>query len=300
MSNQTLDQEITQYIIDNINDNNVPWRKPYEATHVTVITPMRHNHEFYRGINTILLMSAAFCRQYTSPYWLTYRQAQSISAKVRKSEKGFRVIKFGTFEPEDSKTLPSSGSTNPEKSRQRPYIKRYTVFNIEQIENLPEDYQQVRTVEKITTHEVHRFADALSIPVRHGNSHGQYIRSGNDEEHIRLPNYECYPDDDAYIATFFHELIHATGHQKRLARLESNPDDAQQSFEELVAELGSVMLCNRFGISTDTDNRHIPYIKGWLQGLKNDHRMIRKAASEAQKAIDYLMEVPGVPNSIQR
>ena len=99
MSNQTLDQEITQYIIDNINDNNVPWRKPYEATHVTVITPMRHNHEFYRGINTILLMSAAFCRQYTSPYWLTYRQAQSISAKVRKSEKGFRVIKFGTFEP---------------------------------------------------------------------------------------------------------------------------------------------------------------------------------------------------------
>jgi len=300
MSAQTLDQEITQYIIDNISDNNVPWRRPSDASHATVTTPMRHNHEFYRGINTILLMSAAFCRQYTSPYWLTYKQAQSISAHVRKLEKGFRVIKFGTFEPDETKAASSAESGDPEMQNLRPYIKRYTVFNIEQIENLPGDYQQVRTVEKITTHKVHRFAEALSIPVRHGNSHGQYIRTGNSEEHIRLPNYESYTDDDAYIATFFHELIHATGHQKRLDRLVKDPDDEQKSFEELVAELGSVMLCQRYGISTDTDNRHIPYIKGWLHGLRNDHRMIRKAASEAQKAIDFLLAAPGIPSTIGR
>ncbi|OED44350.1 hypothetical protein AB833_01720 [Chromatiales bacterium (ex Bugula neritina AB1)] len=298
MPTHSLDEEITQYIIDNITDNNVPWRRPSDASHPTITTPMRHNHEFYRGINKILLMTASFCHQYTSPYWLTYKQAQSISAHVRKSEKGFRVIKFGTFEPDDTKAASPVVSDDAEMNNRRPYIKRYTVFNIEQIDNLPADYQQVRTVEKITTHEVHRFADALSIPVRHGNSHGQYIRLDDGTEHIRLPNYDSYPDDDAYIATFFHELIHATGHQKRLDRLVKDPDKAQTSFEELVAELGSVMLCQRFGISTNTDHRHIPYIKGWLQGLKNDHRMIRKAAGEAQKAIDFLLAMPGVPHSI--
>lgn len=300
MSPQSLDQEITQYIIDNISDSTVPWRRPSDASHPTVTTPMRHNHEFYRGINTVLLMAASFCQQYTSPYWLTYRQAKSISAHVRKSEKGFRVVKFGTYEPENTKTSPQNVSADPERSSQRPYVKRYTVFNIEQIDNLPHDYQQIRTVEKITTHEVHRFADVLSIPVRHGSSYGQYICVDDGTEHIRLPNYETFPDENAYIATFFHELIHATGHQKRLDRLMKDPTEAQKSFEELVAELGSVLLCQRFGISTDTDNRHIPYIKGWLQGLKNDHSMIRKAASEAQKAIDFLLAVPGAPHPVQR
>jgi len=281
------DQYITDAIIEAIErGNTLPWRKPHNVSSFTIQTPLRHDGEYYRGMNILLLIAAAYKGEYSSPYFMTYKQAQSLGAQVRKNEKGYKVIKFGTFDPKNEAKAPE---TEDSSKKRRPYLRAYTVFNLAQIEGLPEHYQQQREVEIITRHELHTYADAMSIPVIHGHSHGAYIRVGKEQESIRLPNLEDYPNEDAYIATYFHELIHATGHEKRLDRLQRHPSDEEEAFEELVAEIGSTLLCNRFGISTDADKRHIPYIAHWLQYLRSDTKFIRKAASEAQKAIDLIL-----------
>ena len=111
---------------------------------------------------------------------------------------------------------------------------------------------------------------------------------------INMPPIEYHDDSEAYYATFFHELIHSTGHAKRLGREEViNPNkfgSTPYSEEELVAELGASFLCGVTGIDRELIIENAAaYIQGWLGKLKGDKQFIFKAAAEAQKAVDFII-----------
>src|SRR5580704_13002565 len=112
-------------------------------------------------------------------------------------------------------------------------------------------------------------------------------------DRVTLPPPELFTSDEEYYATGFHELIHSTGHQKRLAResvLEATPfGSASYSREELVAELGAAYLCAEGGISAAVIENQSAYLAGWLKKLRDDRKLIVHAAAQAQRAADYVL-----------
>ena len=82
---------------------------------------------------------------------------------------------------------------------------------------------------------------------------------------------------------------HWTGATKRLDRLGRFNDRKAYAFEELVAEIGNCMLCAQIGVEPEFD-QSAAYVEGWLEAMKEDSRAIFRAASEAQKAVDYIMD----------
>ena len=107
---------------------------------------------------------------------------------------------------------------------------------------------------------------------------------------VTMPSPTAFHPRAEYYSTMFHELVHSTGHAKRLAR--EGFDKPQQfgsesySREELVAEMGSAMLCGVTGIEQATLANSAAYLKSWIVRLKSDSRLIISAASAAQKAAE--------------
>lgn len=270
------EEKITQFILDNFSNCTVPWRPGYTTNAPSIVTPIRNNGEYYRGINVLVLMSSSIQQEFTCPFWITFKQCMAEGGNL-KGQKGTRIIKYGTTEIE--------GRKPEDDPRKISYLRAYSVFNIEQATGLPDDFVERRTVAEPCTHSLHELVEACGVTLLHGSNEGVYYP---DYDQIRLPNKSNYVDDDAYAATLAHELVHATGHPQRLARDLNQDDDKIKSFEELIAEIGSAFLLNRLNIPSSLEDRTVPYIKSWLKHMESDPKYILKAASAAQKAIDCI------------
>ena len=110
------------------------------------------------------------------------------------------------------------------------------------------------------------------------------------EDYIRMPPFETFRDAESHAAVMGHEIVHWTKHDKRLARDMGRVRHGDEGYarEELVAELGSAFLCADLGITPETREDHAAYIATWLKVLKDDKRFVFSAASQAQRAVDYL------------
>lgn len=175
-----------------------------------------------------------------------------------------------------------------------PFMKGYTVFNVEQIEGLPERYcvppkQIVRVPEQIAMAEA--FFMATGARLQHGGNRAFYSPS---QDFIQLPPLASFRDSESYAATKAHELVHWTSNPKRLDRtLGKRFGDAAYAAEELIAEMGAAFLCADLGITPEIMPDHADYLAHWLIILKSDKRAIFTAAAQAQKALDYLHELQG-------
>lgn len=272
------EQKITDYVLSKFAKNQIPWRAEYEVNAPSINLPLRSNGEPYRGVNTIILLMESIESGYTSPCWLTFKQCQAIGGNL-KGANGTRIIKFGKGQVEPKSSV--------DKEKTFAFIKIYSVFNTEQAKNLPDDYVAQRTVAETCQHTLHDLADAIGVKYLHGFDGAAYFPSVDT---IRLPNKSAFSSEDAYAATFAHELIHSVGAKKRMDRDLSRDDKRVIGEEELVAELGSCMLLTRLGIPAELDKRVIPYIQSWIAACENDPKYILKASAAAQKAIDYLFE----------
>lgn len=283
---QDIYQKVTDKIIADLEQGELTWLKPWSAanTEGRIIKPLRHNGMPYSGINVLMLWGAAMEGGYISPFWMTYRQATEFGAHVRKGERGNLVVYANTITKTEEQ---DDGSA---EERKIPFMKGYSVFNVEQIEGLPEHFYRkpepiIDGAERIEHAEA--FFAATRADIRSGGNRA-YYSGGSD--HVQMPYFESFRSPEAYYATLAHELTHWTKHPKRLDREFGRKSWGDEGYarEELVAELGAAFLCADLALTPEPGTGHAAYIQSWLKVLRNDKRAIFSAAAHAQKAADFL------------
>jgi len=280
-------QKITDQIVCELEKGVRPWLKPWNAGHATgrITRPLRGNGIPYQGINVLMLWSAAMENGYASPTWMTFKQALEFKAHVRKGEQGSLVVYADKIIR--AETNAETGEANEYAI---PFMKGYTVFNVEQIDGLPERFHaktepRTETVQRITR--VETFIAATGANVRHGGNMAYYNIS---QDFVQMPHIEAFRDAESYYATLAHETTHWTRHPSRLDRDFGRKrfGDEGYAIEELVAELGSAFLSADLELTPEVRDDHAAYIASWIKVLKNDKRAIFSAASHAQRAADFL------------
>lgn len=283
---QDVYEKITSQIIAELEQGARPWMKPWDAGHVAgpISRPLRSNGKPYSGINVVMLWATAMQRGYAAPIWMTYRQAAELGAHVRKGEKGTLVVYANKI------TRTEADENGDEIEREIPFLKGYTVFNVEQIEDLPPHYTathppRLNTEQRIAQAEA--FFAATGADIRHGGNSAFYVPS---QDFVQMPSFESFRDAVSYYGTLAHECTHWTRHEKRLNREfgQKRFGDQAYAMEELVAEIGAAFLCADLELVPQIREDHAPYIAGWLKVLKDDKRAIFTAASHAQRAVDLL------------
>jgi antirestriction protein ArdC len=220
------------------------------------------------------------------------RQANQLGGRVRKSEESTIVV---FWKVEDSKKTSEDLEESEDGNRRRFLLKYYRLFNLEQCE-LPR-----AVLDKLPKTETREHASisacAEIIGCMPNTPEIQHLRSkafySALTDRVTLPPPGLFTSAEEYYATCFHELIHSTGHQKRLARdsiLEAAPfGSATYSVEELVAEMGAAYLCAESGISPAVIANQAAYLAGWLKKLRDDRKLVVHAAAQAQHAADYVL-----------
>ncbi|NKL23563.1 ArdC family protein [Rhizobium leguminosarum] len=279
---------ITDRIVADLERGVRPWMKPWNAANAEgrITRPLRHNGQPYSGMNVLLLWSEGMARGFTSPMWMTFKQALEFGAAVRKGETGSTVVFASRFTKSET-----DGSGN-EVDREIPFLKAYSVFNVDQIDGLPDHHYHRPTpaldsVERIENAD--RFFRNTGAVIRHGGSQAYYSPV---TDHIQMPPFETFRDAASYVATLSHEETHWTANPRRVGRDLSRyaKDKSERAREELVAELGSCFLCADLGIAPEMEPRpdHASYLASWLKVLSDDKRAIFQAAAHAQRAVSFL------------
>lgn len=284
---QDVYERITAKIVASLEQGVRPWLKPWntEAMAGRITRPLRGNGVPYRGINIVMLWMEAMDKGYTAPIWMTFKQALELGANVRKGEKGSLVVYADTI------TRTESGENGEEREAVIPFMKGYTVFNVEQIDGLPEQYRAKPEPPKVDSPKrlIHaeRFFAATGAAISHGGDRAYYAQ---EPDHIRMPPIESFVDAQSYYATLAHECTHWTKHPSRLDREFGRKrwGDEGYAMEELCAELGAAFVCADLALTPEVRDDHASYIASWLKVLKDDKRAVFTAASHAQKAADYL------------
>jgi len=120
---------VTEKILDLLDKGEIPWKKPWRGGSAG-IPKNAINKKAYRGINTFLLTVTANSKGYDSPYWLTYKQAQSLGGNVKSGEKSSIVVFWKCLEIEK---IDETGEKHKDKI---PLLRYYNVFNADQCENI--------------------------------------------------------------------------------------------------------------------------------------------------------------------
>jgi antirestriction protein ArdC len=284
---QDIYTRITGQIVSHLEKGVRPWARPWNAEHAAgrITRPVRHNGQPYGGINALSLWASATAQNFTAPIWMTFRQALELDAHVRKGEKGSLVVYADRITRKET-----DEKTGDEIDREIPFLKGYTVFNVEQIDALPEMFYakaapKLDSVARIDRAE--KFFAASGATIRHGGNRAFYSMAADA---IQMPAFESFQDAESYYATLAHELTHWTGSKNRLDRDFGGHRFGSEGYavEELVAELGAAFLCADLELALEPREDHAAYIASWLKVLTADNRAVFTAAAHAQRAAEFI------------
>lgn len=275
--NNTIYQDVTNSIIQQLEAGAMPWIKPWKADSTADKNIL--SQKPYQGINRLILGLSSMVLGYDVPVWGSFKQWQQLGANVKKGEKGTKIVFYSPVKKEDKETGEESVYQ---------CLKTYYVFNASQVEGI--EITPVKAEDKpfnsIAAAE-ERILKTGAI-IQHGGDAAFYAPS---VDKIQLPNKSSFDNESSYYATAFHELTHWTGAKSRLDRQldKGRFGNPAYAFEELVAELGAAFLCQDYKIKGEL--RHAGYIQSWLKALRDDNKAIFKAAALAQRAADYINEL---------
>jgi antirestriction protein ArdC len=296
-----VEAEVTDRIIEALEANSVPWRKPWTSSGLlpTSISTGRA----YRGINALLLAMTAEAKGYDSPYWLTFNQAKAHGGSIRKGERATQVVFWKRWETDD-KDKQAAGDPDAKKSVF--LLRFFSVFNLAQTDGveLPKRFElpEAEALDPIEQAEAIWEGYESGPALRRALSDSAHYEPAADR--ITLPLEEQFTKAaagqhanaaHAYYGTLFHEAIHSTGHASRLDRFERSGEpqhfgSERYAREELVAEMGAAMLRSLAGIATDdSTEQSAAYVASWLEALRNDKRLVIQAAAQAQRAVDRIV-----------
>jgi antirestriction protein ArdC len=287
IENQDIYTRITTQIVSHLEKGVRPWVRPWSAEHSAgqITRPLRHNGKPYSGINVLSLWANAMAQNFAAPHWMTFKQASELDAHIRQGEKGSLVVYADSVTRRET-----DEKTGDEIDREIPFLKGYTVFNVEQIDGLPEVYyaKTAPTLDPVARIEhAEKYFAALGATIRHSGNRASYSIAADA---IQMPPFECFQDADSYYATLAHECTHWTGGKTRLDRDFGTHRFGSEGYavEELVAELGAAFLCADLELALEPREDHASYISAWLKVLAADTRAVFTAATHAQRAAEFI------------
>ena len=279
---QATYEAVTFRILEALQKGVVPWRKPWQVGSAWPINGFSGRE--YRGINLFLLS----CTKFQDHRWLTFRQARELGGYVKAGENSSIAVFWKRWNVEKEE----------EPKKTIPLLKHYHVFNVEQCEDIkiPPLNQKPLRPKNVRIKAAQDLICAMPDgPEIDENCTSAWYRPKVDL--IGIPPFETFKSADAFYATLFHELGHATGHEKRLKRAgvmeETKFGSQSYGLEELVAELTSAFCCAMVGLDNSVIDDAAAYIDGWLKVLKGNPKAIVTAASQAQKAADLISNQTG-------
>jgi antirestriction protein ArdC len=271
---------VTNRIIELLEAGTVPWQKPWTDAGIPMNLISKRP---YRGINLWLLLSL----NYEQNLFLTWDQLKKIGGSVNKDEHGHIVVfwKKANKEPEDGE--------QEGKAKTVTMLRYYKVFNIAQCRDIPTSLiPELINTESDPILECEAVINHMpNNPDFRFKENKAYYHIGDD--YINMPKKKSFKTIEAYYTTFFHELVHSTGSEKRLGRKTITEmaefGSEPYSIEELIAEMGAAYLCSYTGILDKELQNSVAYLQGWLTKLKSDKRFIISASGQAQKAVDFIL-----------
>jgi antirestriction protein ArdC len=271
-------QIVTEQVIKQLESGVAPWRKPWRTEPPCNLVTGKE----YRGINPFLLAPQG----YGSRYWLTFNQANKLGGHIRKGEKS-SIVTFWKIGEE--KIVKSADGT--ERMSKPILLRFYHVFNIEQTEGIAEKLGLGNASPRIPLlDECEAIVSGMPNPPKREQSDRAWYRPSTDS--VGMPSRNSFNSAEEYYSTLFHELTHSTGHASRVGRegIEQLNTFGSESYskEELIAEMGAAMLCGVTGIAPATIPNSAAYLKTWIERLRGDSSLLVSAASQAQKAADYI------------
>jgi antirestriction protein ArdC len=294
-----LYQVITDKVIALLEAGTIPWQRPWNQYGLARNYATGH---VYTGINAFLLN---FFPSFDVPFYMTYKQAQALGGQVKKGAKAETVYFFKTlYKDADGKSLKPAQIANlgdgDKFVKAIPMPRTFHLFNIADIDGIEFDIPEISDNPNAPIEACDKFVAGLqAVPeVRHQDLNQAYYAPKADL--INMPPLPRFHSSEAYYKTRFHETVHSTGHESRLSRpgitlpMEQRvPGSEPHAHEELIAELGAVYLCQHAGISRQPlQENAAAYIDSYLGYLKGDKRFLFQASSQAQKAVNFLLEAP--------
>ena len=289
-------QMVTDRVLEQIEQGIIPWHKPWNAATLSedALAISYTSRKPYSFLNQMLLGR--------NGEWLTFNQVKERGGNIKKGAHAGIVVFYKKIQVKKTKRVKDAEGNEFDKevSSTIPVLKHYPVFHIDdcegieskiKVEEKPKEskVQPIKRAEKI----VKDYLKAQPLLKLHNDrpSNRAYYTPMWDE--ITVPMLSQYKEKEEYYSTLFHEMVHSTGHSTRLNREEGMGNKFAShaySREELVAELGSAMLCTNIRIDTEVAFKNsVAYIKGWASKLKEDTKAIVWAASRAEKAARYIL-----------
>lgn len=280
-SNKAYDV-ITDRILDALDRNILPWRKPWSLQ--PGMRPQNLEGRSYTGINAIMLGLSG----YSDTRWLTYRKTTELGGHIRKGEKSTPIVFWKQVRVKDEK------STGETVEKTIPLLRYFRVFNVEQTDGLelPVIISVIRQFDPLQAAEAILEGMPNRPSIAHDGGDRAYYVPSTDGVH--LPPRSAFESAQEFYSTTFHELGHSTGHESRLNRHEFETGIAPfgsevYSREELAAEFTSTFLCHESGIENTIENS-TAYIQGWAKAIRSDKRLVVVAASQGEKAANYILD----------
>ena len=269
---------VTERIISEMEKGVIPWHKPWKGG------MSKFNRVSKKGYSWLNSMMLPYEGEYAS-----LKQWDELGGTVRAGEKGFMVTYWKWLE-KPSGLKDKDGNDIMTKI---PFLRYYTVFHISQVdgvEPLPEGTikanMEIESAEDIVY--TYFFREPCTLHVE--PSDRAYYMPSADEVHV--PELKQFTCSEEYYSTLFHEMTHSTGHESRLNRHSKTAFFGNEDYskEELVAEMGSAMLCSVASLDDKkTFKNSVAYLQNWLSVLRNDPKMIVSASSKAEKAVEYIL-----------
>ena len=293
-------EQVANKLIEQLQAGTAPWQKPWAPGSIR----LPHNPVSgtrYKGSNSMWLEMQGR----DDPRWMTYKQANSVDAQVRRGEKGTLVQYWKLTDQipvKDERGKPVLDGEGNKVYRnvqlEKPKVFSAVVFNAEQIDGLPP--LTIKTPDWDRHERAEAVLQASGVEIRHDQPDRAFYRPATDR--IHLPVRDSFPSADTYYATALHELGHWTGHPSRLDRDLAHPfGSVGYAKEELRAEIASLMVGDQLGIGHDP-GQHAAYVKSWVQVLKEDPKEILRASRDADKIAGYVMslEKERAPSAIEK
>ena len=281
-------QMVTDRIIEQLNQGIIPWKQPWTVTAFGELGAINYvSRRPYSLLNQFLLGKPG--------EWLTWKQIEECGGCVKKGAKSRFVVFYTQYKFKETQVT-ESGET-VEKEKTIPLLRYYNVFHLSDVEGLKtkivlgdvREHEPIEEAERVISEYLARETGLTFKPKK-----GDRAYYSPAQDMVVVPLISQYKVREEYYSTTFHELTHSTMTEARCNRkAESEHNffgDENYSREELVAEIGSAMLCNRVGIECEKAFKNsVAYIQSWLKALQNDQKMIVWAAGRAEKAAKYIL-----------